>query len=114
MTMVLFSSRTVCFRCSSEIIGIATILSPIFCKLLRHFELRHKLPQQIRRKRAEAVIRQTRDEEGTGNNIIDFTAVIPQSTVERQAVQLAFFIADNGNRLRKGIDGLNTPANFML
>ena len=35
-----------------------------FGKLLRHFELRHKLSQQIRRKRAEAVIRQTRDKEG--------------------------------------------------
>ena len=29
MIMELFSSRTVCFCCSSEIIGIATILSPI-------------------------------------------------------------------------------------
>ena len=85
-----------------------------FGKLLRHFELRHKLPQQIRRKRAEAVIRQTRNKEGTGNNVIDFTAVIPQSAVERQTVHLAFFIADNGNRLFKGIDRLNVPANLML
>ena len=85
-----------------------------FCKLLRHFELRHELAQQIGRERAEAVIRQTCDQKCTGNNIIDFSIFIPQGTVERQAFQLALFIANNGNRLRKGIDGLNTPADFML
>ena len=85
-----------------------------FGKLLRHFELSHKLPQKIRRKRAEAVFCQPCDKEGTGNNIIDFTAVIPQSAVERQPVHLAFFVADNGDRLFKGIDRLNVPANLML
>ena len=85
-----------------------------FGKLLRHSELRHKLPQQIRQKRAEAVIRQPCDKEGTGNNVIDFTVVIPQGTVERQPVHLAFFVADNGDRLFKGINRLNVPANLML
>ena len=34
--------------------------------------------------------------------------------VERQPVHLAFFVADNGDRLFKGIDRLNVPANLML
>ena len=38
---------------------------------------------------AEAVFCQPCDKEGTGNNIIDFTVVIPQSAVERQTVHLA-------------------------
>ena len=85
-----------------------------FGELLRHFELSHKLPQQFRRERAEAVIRQTGNKKCTGYNIIDFAVVIPQSAVERQAFQLTLFIADNGNRLCKRIDGLNAPADFML
>ena len=64
--------------------------------------------------RTEVVLRQTHNKECTGKNVVDVTVLIPQSAVQRKTCQLAFIVADQGNRLFVGIDCLNITTHLML
>lgn len=42
------------------------------------------------------------EEEGAGDDIVDVSIFIAEGTVEREAKELAFFIADESNGILKG------------
>ena len=83
-------------------------------KRLRLLELLRELDGQLTGERAEVVFGQPDNKECTGNNVVDVTVFVTQSAVQRQTFELAFLVADQGNRIVVGIDCLNIAANHAL
>ena len=53
------------------------------------------------------------EEERAGDDVVEISIFIPERPVEWKAVQFSLFVADQSNRLFKGIDGLNVTANDL-
>ena len=83
-------------------------------KSLRLLELLRELDGQFTGERTEVVFGQADNKECTGNNVVDVTVFVTQSAVQRQTFELAFLVADQGNRIVVGIDCLNIAANHAL
>ena len=79
-------------------------------KLLRLFKELCILECKLTIQRTEAVIGQTDNGKGSGNNIIDFSVFITQSAVERKTFELCFLVTNNTHRVLVGINCLNVAA----
>ena len=79
-------------------------------ELLRLFKELCILECKLTIQRTEAVIGQTDNGKGSGNNIIDFSVFITQSAVERKTFELCFLVTNNTHRVLVGINCLNVAA----
>lgn len=53
-----------------------------------------KLLNLLARQRTKIIFRQANQQERTGNNIINFTVIIPERPIQRKSLQFPFFVAD--------------------
>ena len=54
------------------------------------------------------------EKEGAGDDIVNLTGFRAQGAVQGKAEELALFVADEGDRLLKGIDCLDIPSDNLL
>ena len=83
-------------------------------KHLRLLELLRVLLLKLRRERAKIIIGQSRYHESTGDDVINFSVLISERTIELQAVQLSFLVTDKGNRIVVRINRFDASANSLL
>ena len=62
----------------------------------------------------EAIFRRSDYEKSAADNVIRHSVVIGQGTVHRKTQQLSFVVADNGDGIIEGVDGLNMTAYELL
>ena len=62
----------------------------------------------------EAIFRQSDYEKSAADNVIRHSVVISQGTVHGKTQQLSFVVADNGDGIIEGVDGLNMTAYELL
>ena len=87
---------------------------PQLRKHLRLFEELRILECKIAGERTKTVFRQPHNHKCPGNNVIDVSVFIPKGAVEGQTFELGFLVADNGNRVIKGVNGFDTTAHHTL
>ena len=85
-------------------------------EFLRIFELLRVAVQLLRREAAEILSAAAADKAGSGDDVQHLPAagVGVHGPVQGQAVKLALLIADNADRLLKGVEGLDHPAHDFL
>ena len=79
-------------------------------ELLRLFKELCILECKLTIQRTEAVIGQTDNGKGSGNDVVDVSVFITQSAVERLTFQLCFLVTNNTHRVLVGINCLNVAA----
>ena len=83
-------------------------------KLLWVFKLLPVFLHKVCGKVSEIFFAKPAEKELPCKNVIDIALVITEGTVQRQSHELAFFIADKGNRIIIGVNSLNVPADSGL